>query len=99
MRKEHESHVLVISLMLAFILIVFGFVLFNHPLGTNSIGGITTSLPYYATDGKTVEKQDGNSLQIEVSVLIGLLIILVFLFVVYLCMRIFREVKGHLNNR
>jgi len=96
MRHEHKSHVLVISLMLMFILVAFGWAIYNHSsgFGANERGGITTSLPY-APVVVEVDEDSSNvsAVQTEISVLIGLSVILAFLFAVYLVMRIVREFK------
>ncbi len=103
MRREHKSHVVIISIMLLVIVIVFGFVLFNKASGSGVSAGITTSLSSYpvgALGGMGAEaiQPVKNTTQTETEILLAFLIIIAFLFAVYMIVKIIREVKAHMKG-
>ena len=93
MRREHKSHVIVISFMLMIILFVFAFVIFRNPNGFGPT--LTTAIPNYAqaSSGVQVLNSPETTAQTEINVLIGFLILLVFLVMCWIGIKIFREFR------
>jgi uncharacterized integral membrane protein len=100
MRKEHRYHVVLVSFMMLVVLAVFVFVIINRPEGAGA--GITTSLPPVEVQpvqpGEvqiTVEQPSSN---IGTYILLGLLILLALLFILYVGIKIAKELK-HTQNK
>lgn len=98
MRKEHHSHALVISLMLLVLLVAMFLLISNNNKGFNPT--ITTSISTLQVDTTSpqIPQDNGSAIHNEVQVLVGLLILLAFFAVVYVIVRIIKEIKGHYNH-
>lgn len=100
MRKEHTTHVVIISLMMLIILATFIFVILNKPAGQGA--GITTSLPSVQVQENiqpviTNQQVNSSSTNVEIDVLIAFLIILALLFIWYVSIRIAKELRERRN--